>query len=249
VASSHAGVTLFSFVMYLLAIADTVLFVWTVRQWREFRHPVLGVLAFLILALPYDTVLVGAGRWIGAGDLLARLSGPRFTLFALSVPLILIITASLARLAGFRWAEPRWFMGAVCLLATGFLILSWRQILVFPALYPACWADTVRYVPSVMPGQVCTPGQAGVGLPGTLPVSAILALPSMVALGAALWWRRRWPWLFAGTLAGLTFLGLPPSTVGPIPGFFGDALNMLALVATAVHFLRHPDARVTRNSE
>ena len=239
-ASSHAGVAVYSFVMILLAIADTVLLVWTVRRWREFRHPVLGVLTFLILALPYDTALVGVGRWIGVGEQLESLSGPRFTLFALSVPLILIINASLAKLAGFRWAQPRWFVGSVCLLATRLLVLSWRQILFFPELYPACWGDTLRYVPSVAPTQICTTGQAGVSLPGTLPVSAILALPSMVVLGAALWWRRRWPWLFVGTLAGLTFLGLPPATVGPIPGFFGDALNMLALVTTAVHFLRHP---------
>jgi hypothetical protein len=68
----------------------------------------------------------------------------------------------------------------------------------------------------------------------------------MVLLGAALWRWRRWPWLFLGTLAGLTFLGVPPSRVGPIPGFFGDALNMLALVATAVHFLRQRPGPGTR---
>ena len=206
------------------------------------RHPVLGVLAFLILALPYDTALVGAGRWIGPGERLEVLSGPRFMLFAVSVPLILVINAFLARLAGFRWAQPRWFVGAACLLAAAFLALSWREILLFPALYPACWADTLRYVPAVLPAQACIPGQAGVGAPVALPVSAVLALPTMVLLGAALWRWRRWPWLFVGTLAGLTFLGLPPSQVGPIPGFFGDALNMLALVATAVHFLRSPPA-------
>jgi len=233
---------MFSALMLLLAITNTALLFWTVQRWREFRHPVLVLLAFLILALPYDTALVGAGRWLGQGEQLEFLSGPRFMLFALSVPLILIINASLAKLAGFRWAQPRWFVGAVCLLATGFLLLSWRQILFFPDLYPACWADTLRYVPSVTPTQVCSPGQVSAGSPGPLPLAALLALPSMVALGAALWWRRRWPWLFAGTLAGLTFLGLPPSAVGPIPGFFGDALNMLALVATAVHFLRQPVA-------
>ena len=239
---------MFSALMLLLAIADTVLLIWTVQRWREFRHPVLGLLAFLILALPYDTALVGAGRWLGQGEQLEFLSGPRFMLFALSVPLILIINASLAKLAGFRWAQPRWFVGAVCLLATGFLLLSWRQILFFPDLYPACWADTLRYVPSVTPTQACSPGQASAGSPGPLPLAALLALPSMVALGALLWWRRRWPWLFAGTLAGLTFLGLPPSAVGPIPGFFGDALNMLALVATAVHFLRQGQTTLLRNS-
>lgn len=229
---------MFSGVMFLLAIADTVLLVWTLRRWQEFRHPVLALLAFLIVALPYDTALVGAGRWIGQGELLEVLSGPRFMLFALSVPLILIINASIARLAGFSWARPRWFVGAVCLLATAFMVLSWREILVPAELYPACWADTLRYVPSVTPTQACTPGQPGVGVTTPLPVSAALALPSMVLLGAALWRWRRWPWLFLGTLAGLTFLGVPPSRVGPVPGFFGDALNMLALVATAVHFLR-----------
>ncbi len=233
---------MFSVLMFLLAIADTVLLVWTVRRWREFRHPVLGLLAFLILALPYDTALVGAGRWLGQGELLAFLSGPRFMLFALSVPLILIINASLAKLAGFRWAQPRWFIGTICLLATGFLLLSWRQILFFPDLYPACWADTLRYVPAVTPTQVCSPDETGVGVSFPLPLAALLALPTMVVLGAALWWRRRWPWLFVGSLAGLTFLGLPPSIVGPIPGFVGDALNMLALVATAVHFLRQGNA-------
>lgn len=226
--------------MLLLAVADSALLIWTVQRWREFRHPVLAMLAFLILALPYDTALVGLGRWIGQGEVLALLSGPRFMLFAVSVPLMLIVMASLARLADFRWAQPRWFIGAVCVLTTALLLQSWRQILLFPALYPACWADTLRYVLSVTPTQVCSPVQSGANLPGagTLPVAAILALPSMVLLGAALWWRRGWPWLFFGTLAGLIFLGLPPTRVGPIPGFFGDALNMLALVATAVHFLR-----------
>ena len=231
---------MFSAVMLLLAVADTVLLAWTVSRWREFRHPLLGLLAFLILALPYDTALVGAGRWIGPGDTLELLSGPRFMLFALSVPLILVINASLAKLAGFRWAQPRWFIGAVCLLAIGFLALSWREIVTFPELHPACWADTLRYVPSVLATQACTADQAGIGVPVALPAAAVLALPTMVLLGAALWWWRRWPWLFVGSLAGLIFLGLPTAQVGPVPGFFGDALNMVALVATAVHFLRQP---------
>lgn len=237
---------MFSAVMLLLAVADTVLLAWTVRQWRELRHPVLGLLAFLILALPYDTALVGVGRWIGPGHLLEVLSGPRFMLFAVSVPLILVILAYLARLAGFRWAGPRWFIGAAWLLAAAFLALSWREILFFPDLYPACWADTLRYVPSVNPAQACSPGQPGVGAPVALPVAAAVALPGMVLLGAGLWWRRRWPWLFVGSLAGLTFLGLPPARVGPIPGFFGDALNMVALVATAVHLLRARPASAPR---
>ena len=56
---------MFSGVMLLLAVADTMLLVWTCGGGASCGIPVLGVLAFLILALPYDTALVGAGRWIG----------------------------------------------------------------------------------------------------------------------------------------------------------------------------------------
>jgi hypothetical protein len=41
-------------------------------------------------------------------------------------------------------------------------------------------------------------------------------------------------------------LGLPPSRVGPIPGFVGDAINLLAMVATAVRFGR-PQSAPARN--
>jgi 4-amino-4-deoxy-L-arabinose transferase-like glycosyltransferase len=52
---------MYSYLMFALAAADTVLLVYTVRQWRRLRQPVLGLLAFLVLALPYDTALVGRG--------------------------------------------------------------------------------------------------------------------------------------------------------------------------------------------
>jgi hypothetical protein len=227
---------MYSSLMLVLSVADTVLLVWTLREWQHRRQPVLGLLAFLILALPYDTALVGAGRFIGTGDLLETLSGPRFMLFALSVPLILIVLASLARLAGFAWAQPRWFVGGVCLLATAFIAYSWREILFFPELQPACWADTLRYVPSTLPSQICPGIAPSPAVTGALPLSALLALPGMVILGAALWWKRQWPWLFVYALAGIVLLGLPPARVGPIPGFVGDALNLVGLVLAARRF-------------
>jgi hypothetical protein len=157
-------------------------------------------------------------------------------LFHLSVPLIMIVAAALARLAGFRFAQPRWFVGGVCVAATAFAVADWQHIVVWPTLYPACWADTLRYVPSVLEAQACTPGQPGIGLAGAFPLAAAVALPALLVLGVAIGVRTRWWWLLAGMVAGLVLLGLPPSRVGPIPGFVGDAINLLALVATAVRF-------------
>jgi hypothetical protein len=73
-----------------------------------------------------------------------------------------------------------------------------------------------------------------------------VALPALLVLGVAIGVRAGWWWLLAGMLAGLVLLGLPPSRVGPIPGFVGDAINLLAMVATAVRFGR-PQSAPARN--
>jgi hypothetical protein len=228
--------------MFVLCALDTALVIWILRQWLTHRHAVLALIVFLTLPLPYDTGLVAAGRWIGEGDLLESLSGPRFMLFNLSLPLIMILSAGLARLAGVAWLQPKGVMGAVCLVASGFIVADWRGILTFPDLYPACWEDTLRYVPSVLPQQACGPGQAGINAPGAFPAAALPALPMLFISGALVWWQGRWPWMLVGTIVAFVCLGLPPSRVGPIPGFAGDAINMLALAVTAAHFLRRQGA-------
>jgi hypothetical protein len=226
---------MYSAFMFALAVADTALLVWTLREWARLRLALLGLLAFLIAALPYDTALVGAGRFIGISPGLEAVSGPRFMLFHLSVPLTLIVGASLARLAGLPWAQSRWFIGGICLLATGFIVADWQHILVWPSLYPACWADTLRYVPSVVASQACSPDQPGIGLPGAFPLAGALALPGLLVVGVLIGRRTGYWGLFIGMAVGLVFLGLPPARVGPLPGFVGDAINMLAMVAAAVH--------------
>ena len=222
--------------MLVLCAIDIVLVLWMARAWWSRREAVLGLILFLAAALPYDTALVGLGRWIGAGATLELMSGPRFALFHLSLPLTLIVVAGLGRLGGLAWLQPRWVMGAVCVVASAFIVADWRHILQFDPLYPACWSDTLRYVPSVAAEQACTPGQAGIGVPGHLPPAFMLSVPLLFIVGALLWWRSRWPWMFAGTVAAFLLLGLPPRVVGPIPGFIGDSLNLFALAATALHF-------------
>jgi hypothetical protein len=227
---------MYSLLMLLLCAADTVLFLWVLRHCLRDGDAVLWTLAFILAALPYDTALVGLGRWIGPGETLAALSGPRFMLFNLSLPLLIVVSAGLARQAGVGWLQSRVAMGTACAVATAFIAWEWRGILTMPVTYPACWEDTLRYTLSVIPSQACTPGQAGVGVPGSLPKAGLLALPAVLVAGGLVWWRRRWPWLLAGSVVSFVFLGLPPSRVGPVPGFVGDALNMLGLAATAVRF-------------
>ncbi|MBM4196281.1 MAG: hypothetical protein FJ197_04165 [Gammaproteobacteria bacterium] len=227
---------MYSTAMLVLAAADTVLVVWLLRHWLARRGLVLSMILFLAAALPYDTALVGLGSLIGEGPLLESLSVPRFVLFNLSLPLTIIIAAALARMAGVRWLASRAAMGAVCVLAMVLLALDWRYVLDPGALYPACWRDTLRYVPSVLAEQACSAGQPGIAVASHFPRAGFVALPALVIAGALVWRQGRWPWMFAGGMAAFALLGMPPRLVGPIPGFIGDALNILALAVTALRF-------------
>ncbi len=112
--------------------------------------------------------------------------------------LLLFLAAGLGRLGGLSWLQPRVVMGGVCVVATAFLVADWRHILQFDPLYPACWADSVRYVPSVAAEQACVLGQAGIGAAGHLPPAFAIGVPLLFIVGALLWWRARWPWMFVG---------------------------------------------------
>jgi hypothetical protein len=231
---------MYSAALLVLSAVDALLVAWILREWLRRREAVLALILFLAAALPYDTALVGLGRWIGAGETLELLSGPRFALFNLSMPLTIIIAAGLGRLGGLSWLQSRAAMGAVCVVATAFLVADWRHILQFDPLYPACWADSIRYVPSVAAEQACAPGQAGIGAPSHLPTAFIVGVPALFIVAALLWWRARWPWMFVGVAAAFVLLGIPTRLVGPIAGFIGDSLNLFALAATAVKFSRRP---------
>lgn len=232
-----------SFLILGLALANLALLAWTLACWWQHRHPVLLVLAFLVMILPFDAAVVGVGRWLGEGALLEVLNGVRFRLLGLSLPVLLVVAMVVARLGALRWAQGTWLVPASVMLGAVFILLDWQDIFRTPDLHPACWQDVLRYLPSVPADQACRPGQGGVELAVRLPPAAFLALPALVLTGIHLWWKRRWPWLFWGGVALFVLPGLAAAGAGPLPGFLGDTLGLTALVATAVHFIGRPPPR------
>ena len=235
---------MYSLLMLPLVIANTLLVVWLARSWYRNRDRLLLVTLLLVIALPYDTGIVGLGSTIGQGDLLLVLSAPRLIWFHLTMPLLLIIAGGIARRADFPWAQSNWVMGGLCALAIGFLVYDWANIFQVPALYPACFEDVLRYVSSVKPAQACTPGQAGIDVGGSVPWAGLAGMLLMLVVGVLLWWRRRWPWLALGCVASFTVLSLPNTPIGPLSTFYGDFLSLGPVVWTAIHFsnngVRHP---------
>jgi hypothetical protein len=58
----------------------------------------------------------------------------------------------------------------------------------------------------------------------------------LLVVGVLLWWKRGWPWLVLGSVAGAIVLGLTNTTIGPLNTFYGDFLSVGAFVWTAIHF-------------
>lgn len=227
---------MYSLLMLPLVIANTLLVAWLARSWYRHRDWLLLVTLLPMIALPYDTAIVALGSTIGQGDLLRALSAPRLISFYLTAPLLLIIAGGIARRAEFPWAQPNWVMGGLCALALGFVVLGVSEMFPMPNLYPACFEDVLRYVSSVNPSQACTPGQAGIDVGGRVPWAGLAGMLLLLVIGAALWWKRSWPWLVLGSVASAIMLGLPNTPIGPLNTFYGDFLSLGAIVWTAIHF-------------
>ena len=228
---------MYSLLMLPLVIANTFLVVWLARSGFRYSDWLLFLTLLLMVALPYDTGIVMLGGTIGQGDLLRALSVPRFNWFHLTAPLLLPIAGGIAWRAGFKWAQKNWVLGMLGLLAFGFILTDASKIFQAPTLYPACFEDVVRYVTSVKPSQVCTPGQAGIDVGGgNMPLAGLAGMLLMLVVGGLLWWQRGWPWLVLGAVASAVVLSLPNTPIGPLTTFYGDFLSMGSILWTAIHF-------------
>lgn len=229
---------MFSALLLVLTAANLGVLLWTFRQWQLTRSGLVLFVLLPLVALPYESLVVGLGRWIGVGQTLRDLSGPPLAWWYLTLPLSLFAFATLCRRVGFAWARIDWGHGGVCLFATLLVVLQLPRIRTIKALYPACWQDTLRYVRSVPVAEACDAGQAGIHVPVPSDWVPWVVFGLFAACGVGLLRHRQWPWLAAGMLPGLVLLLLPPALVGPVPAYFGKAFCFWSMAVTMVHYGR-----------
>ena len=228
-----------SLVFLAYAAVHLVVYVWGWRLWAANGRPTaLFIVLFGATLLWYDNFRIGVGRFIGPGDTLYRLSVPAFAWHWTLLPLLIIATGSLARLAGLQWARNRWVMACFCILAVALSAMDTPKIFHLQ-LHTACLADTVRYTTNVAASQLC-PGDLVAHTEG--PGGALAAIiTNFVALGVglALWAKRRWPWLAFG--AGVMFVaagGFARSKWALPVANFGEIFINTSFVITCAHFAR-----------
>lgn len=190
----------------VFALAQTALFVWLWRLWRETRQPAAALLLVPQFFLIWDNTRVAAGYWIGFGDLLYAMTWPAFWAHWLTGCWLIIASGSMLRLAGFEFARHKAAMATFCVLATVLILndvpLFWTQ-----QLYAVCEHDLIRYSGSITEASRCSPDEALV--PGHFPIAPVVTCFVVIGTGIALWVRRGIPWMAIGGIVMLLTAAIP----------------------------------------
>lgn len=200
------------------ALGHLALFVWSLVLFLRHRHPGTVPLLIVTFGLIYDNAMLAAGGFIGHGELLERLSVPRFFMHAFGTPLLMLSALGLTRRAGPGWAHSRVTAVLIASLTLAMIAVGVEADLVALELRAKEVAEVVSY------GNAATRGP---------PVAPIVTIFVLITAGAAVWWQSRQPWLLAGALAQFAAAAVGDAIV--IAGNFGELALLAGLVAADNH--------------
>jgi uncharacterized membrane protein (UPF0136 family) len=229
-----AGRRLFSLGYLLIAIVDVAVLAWAARLCLRYRTSGVIFASFPLLLVWFDNLVIGLGSALGEGHLLQGMNAVRFVAHFISLPMGFVAVGAMAREAGFAWAQPKWVMAVFCLATTGFIAYDLWQFF-HATLYPACFADTLRYTTQISAATACSTS-ADIGAGKLIsPAPAIILTVTVIAFGIYLWVKTGWKWLLVMSGASMLFFAIPMEATGGIVANIGEPVFIGAIVATAAH--------------
>lgn len=208
-----------------IAAMAWLLISWGISLWRKSSSLAMIFTPLLLVSLSYDNFILGTGNFIGAGEVLEKLSMIRFLLHYLILPLFIVIGVELAHRAGAKWANTlvRVLAWGVAFALSGIDI---TKNYIGLELKPELFAGILRYVPETL---------------NRPPIITIVVNLFMLLIGIGIWVRLQWPVLFIGTFIGLIGNAVPSSTFGTLPGSGSEFTLALSLLLTeqTIQFIRN----------
>lgn len=228
---------MFSIAYLLIALVDIAVLIWAARLCLRYRTNGLIFASFPLLLVWFDNVVIGLGSMLGEGSLLMGMNAVRFVAHFISLPMSFIAIGAMAREAEFQWAQPKWVMGLFCALTTFFILYDLWQFS-SATLYPACFADTLRYTTNITEFTACSPA-ADIGAGKLIaPTPAIMLTVAVIVFGICLWITIGWRWLAIFAIGSMAFFAVPLGPTGGILANVGEPIFVGAIVATAAHIAR-----------
>jgi hypothetical protein len=220
-----------------IAVADFAVLVWALRLYRRYPSTAQWLATVPLGLLWYDNFVIAIGGTLGEGQPLVALNVVRFLGHYIFLPFTFIALGSMAKQAGFKWAQPKFVIGAFCLLAAWFML---HDLWLFynATLYPSCFADTLRYTTRIVEYTACGPDAqigAGAAIP---PIPAMTLSNMMIVFGAYLWWKIGYKWLFLGSVGALVFFAIPYSKTGGVFSNVGEPIISVVILLAAAHITK-----------
>jgi hypothetical protein len=228
---------MFSAGYLIIAVVDITVLLWALKLWKDSPSTALYLATVPLFLMWFDNVTIGLGSTLGEGDVLKGMNTVRFLAHYICLPVTFIAIGSMARQAGFKWAQPKIVMTAFCLLATYFIL---HDLWLFSGatFYPSCFADTLRYTTHISEFTACSPeAEIGAGF-RVSPIPAITLSNMLILFGIYLWWKIGYKWLFLGALGATAFFAVPFGSTGGIVGNIGEPIISIVILTTAVHITR-----------
>lgn len=213
-----------SLVFLIYALANAVLFAWALRLLLRYRQPATVPLLVVTFGLVYDNAVLAAGGMVGHGELLERLSVPRFFMHAFGTPLLMLSALGLLRRSRATFAGSGVFAASLALLTLAMVAIGFGSDFLRLDLEAKAAGDLVSY------------GNAASHGPPIAPVVTIIVL---VAAGIVIWRQNGGPWLLLGSLA--QFLAAAIGDAIAIAGNLGEVLLLAGLIQA--------DSRLSRAEE
>ena len=228
---------MFSIGYLIIAVIDIGVLIWALKLRKEHPSTALLLATIPLYLMWFDNLTIGLGSTLGEGDVLKAMNTVRFLAHYICLPMTFIAIGSMAKQAGFAWAQPKIVMAAFCLLATYFIAYD-LWLFYGTTFYPSCFADTLRYTTHISEYTACSP-DAEIGVGRRIgPIAAITLSNMLILFGIYLWWKIGYKWLFLGSLGATAFFAVPFGSTGGIVGNVGEPVISVVILAAAVHITR-----------
>ncbi|MGI9344409.1 MAG: hypothetical protein ACR2QV_16370 [Gammaproteobacteria bacterium] len=225
---------------YWYAGVQTLICAWALWLWRVKRAPGATLIALASAMLAYESAVIGVGHLIGQGQTLETLNLFRYGIFLTTGPLTALAALRISLAANIRSISTG--PGRMICRATITLLLAYGLYVAVGgfALEPACLDGTLRYAARVPETQFCSADQV-TSNSTSVPISLIVSDILVAIIGATLWGKRSWPWLFVASIAVFAASKFPYDQFGQSISNASALLWMLAFAATSARFASLPD--------
>jgi hypothetical protein len=227
----------------VVAVIDIAVLIWALRLYKVYPSRALFLATIPLYLLWYDNMVIGLGSTIGEGSLLIGMNTVRFIGHYICLPMIFIAIGSMAKQAGFAWAQPKSVMAAFCILATYFIV-SDLWLFYNSTFYPSCFADVLRYTTHISESTACSPDAVIGSGAKILPIPAFTLSFILITFGIYLWWKIGYKLLFIGAVVATGFFAVPYSSTGGIFSNIGEPIFSIVILLTAVHITKRQRGEV-----